>query len=164
MVNPGRMLKMLKIVRLDDRLVHGQIINNWCTNEDITEIIVVNKEVANNELRKTIIQMSVPQEINILFCDVNDALDIYEEESNYEKLMMVFGNPFEIIEFIEGGGKLNSINIGGISFKKGRSRLSTALYVNEEELEALKKIYEKNIELEIRILPTDKSIDFSKFM
>ena len=60
------MLVVLKIARLDDRLVHGQIINNWCTSEDITEIIVINKEVANNEMRKTIIEMSVPQGINIL--------------------------------------------------------------------------------------------------
>lgn len=154
---------MIKIVRLDDRLVHGQIINNWCTNEEITEIIVVNKEVANNEMRKTFIEMSVPEGINILFCDVFDALNIYEEESQYENLMMVFGNPFEIIEFIENGGKLKSVNIGGMSFKKGRKRLSTAVYVNEEEIKALNKIVEKNIKLEIRILPTDKSIDFLKF-
>lgn len=154
---------MIKIVRLDDRLVHGQIINNWCTYEDISEIIVVNKEVANNEMRKTIIEMSVPQGINILFCDVFDTLNIYEEESKYENLMIVFGNPFEIIEFIENGGNIVSVNIGGMSFKKGRRRLSTAIYVNEEEFDALNKIAEKNIELEIRILPTDRSIDFLKF-
>lgn len=153
---------MLKIVRLDDRLVHGQIINNWCTYEDITEIIVVNKEVASNEMRKTIIEMSVPEGINIQFCDVSDALDIYEEECEYESLMIVFGNPFEILEFIEMGGKLKSINIGGMSFKKGRRRCSTAVYVSEEEMEVLKKIGDKNIELETRILPTDKSIDFLK--
>lgn len=156
------MIEVLKIVRLDDRLVHGQIINNWCTNEDITEIIVVNKEVSGNEMRKTIIEMSVPEGINILFCDVSDALEIYEEECNYENLMMVFGNPFELLEFIDKGGKLKSVNIGGMSFKKGRKRLSTAVYVDEEEIQALKKITEMNIELEIRILPTDKSIDFLK--
>ena len=92
---------MLKISRLDDRLVHGQIINNWCTSEDITEIMVINKEVANNEMRKTFIEMSVPEEIKILFCDVTDALEIYEDESKFENLMIVFGNPFEILEFIE---------------------------------------------------------------
>lgn len=153
---------MLKIARLDDRLIHGQIINNWCTSENITEIIVINKDVANNDMRKTMIEMSVPEGINILFCDVSDALDIYEEECKYEKLMMVFGNPFEILEFIENGGKLESINIGGMSFKKGRKRLSTVVYVNDEEIEVLKKIAEKNIKLEIRILPTDRSIDFLK--
>jgi mannose/fructose/N-acetylgalactosamine-specific phosphotransferase system component IIB len=153
---------MLKIARLDDRLIHGQIINNWCTSEDITEIIVINKDVANNDMRKTMIEMSVPEEINILFCDVSDALEIYEEECKYENLMMVFGNPFEILEFIENGGKIESINIGGMSFKKGRKRLSTAVYMNDEEIEVLKKIAEKNIKLEIRILPTDRSIDFLK--
>ncbi|NRX77575.1 mannose/fructose/N-acetylgalactosamine-specific phosphotransferase system component IIB [Clostridium beijerinckii] len=54
---------MLKIVRLDDRLVHGQLINNWCTYEDVTEIIVVNKEVAENDIRKTFIELSVPEDI-----------------------------------------------------------------------------------------------------
>lgn len=153
---------MIKVVRLDDRLVHGQIINNWCTYEEITEIIVINKEVAENELRKTIIEISVPQDINIIFCDVADALNIYEEEDKYENLMLIFGNPFEIIEFIDNGGKLDKINIGGISFKKERKRISTAFYANDEEIEALYKIVEKGIPLEIRLLPTDKSVDFLK--
>lgn len=153
---------MLKIARLDDRLIHGQIINNWCTSENITEILVVNKEVANNDMRKMIIEMSVPEGINIMFCDVSDALDIYEEECEYETLMMVFGNPFEILEFIQGGGKIESINIGGMSFKKGKKRLNTVVYMNDEEIEALKALADKNIQLEIRILPSDRSIDFLK--
>jgi len=153
---------VLKLTRLDERLVHGQIINNWCTSEDITEIIVINKEVANNEMRKTIIEMSVPEGINILFCDVSQALEIYEEESKFERLMLVFGNPFEILEFIEKGGKLTDLNIGGMSFRKDRKKLSTAVYVSSEELEILKKIAAKNIRLEIRLLPTDRSTNFLK--
>ena len=153
---------MLKLTRLDERLVHGQIINNWCTSEDITEIIVINKEVANNEMRKTIIEMSVPEGINILFCDVSQALEIYEEECKFERLMLVFGNPFEILEFIEKGGKLTDLNIGGMSFRKDRKKLSTAVYVSSEELEILKKIAAKNIRLEIRLLPTDRSTNFLK--
>ena len=153
---------MLKLTRLDERLVHGQIINNWCTSEDITEIIVINKEVANNEMRKTIIEMSVPEGINILFYDVSQALEIYEEECEFERLMLVFGNPFEILEFIEKGGKLTDLNIGGMSFRKDRKKLSTAVYVSSEELEILKKIAAKNIRLEIRLLPTDRSTNFLK--
>ena len=153
---------MLKLARLDERLVHGQIINNWCTSEDITEIIVINKEVANNEMRKTIIEMSVPEGINILFYDVSQALEIYEEECKFERLMLVFGNPFEILEFIEKGGKLTDLNIGGMSFRKDRKKLSTAVYVSSEELEILKKIAAKNIRLEIRLLPTDRSTNFLK--
>jgi len=153
---------VLKLARLDERLVHGQIINNWCTSEDITEIIVINKEVANNEMRKTIIEMSVPEGINILFYDVSQALEIYEEECKFERLMLVFGNPFEILEFIEKGGKLTDLNIGGMSFRKDRKKLSTAVYVSSEELEILKKIAAKNIRLEIRLLPTDRSTNFLK--
>ena len=154
---------MLKIVRLDDRLVHGQLINNWCTYENITEIIVVNSEITNNDIRKTFIEMSVPEDINIIFCDVNKALEIYEEECKYENVIIVFGNPFEILEFIEKGGRINSLNIGGMSFKKNKRRVSTTFYIDESELETLKKIASYGIELEIRILPTDKKVDFFKY-
>ena len=76
--------------------------------------------------------------------------------------MLVFGNPFEILEFIEKGGKLTDLNIGGMSFRKDRKKLSTAVYVSSEELEILKKIAAKNIRLEIRLLPTDRSTNFLK--
>jgi PTS system mannose-specific IIB component len=154
---------LLKIVRLDDRLVHGQLFNNWCTYEDITEILVVNEEINNNEIRKTFIKMSAPENISIIFCNVSKALEMYEEECKYENVIIVFGNPFEILEFIENGGKVKSINIGGMSYKKDKKRISTTLYVDEVELKALKKIASYNIELEIRILPTDKRIDFLKY-
>jgi len=154
---------LLKIVRLDDRLVHGQLFNNWCTYENITEILVVNKEVNNNEIRKTFIEISAPENIKIIFCDVSKALEIYEEECKFENVIIIFGNPFELLEFIEYGGKVKSINIGGMSYKKDKKRISTTFYVDEAELKALKKIAGYNIELEIRILPTDKKIDFLKY-
>lgn len=155
---------MLKIARLDDRLVHGLIINNWCTIENISEIMVVDKEAANNEMRRTVIEMSTPENIKVLFCDVDSALQIYEEEIEYEDLMMIFGNPFELLEFVNKGGVLKSVNIGGMSFKKGRKRLSTSVYADEMEIDALKKITDKDILLEIRILPTDISTNLLKYI
>lgn len=155
---------MLKIIRLDDRLVHGLIINNWCTIENITEIMVVDKEASNNEMRRTVIEMSTPENIKVLFYDVNSALETYEEESEYEHLMMIFGNPFELLEFVEKARNLNSINIGGMSFKKGKKRLSTSIYADQAEIGALKKIIDKGISLEIRILPTDVSTNLLKYI
>ncbi|GEP65461.1 hypothetical protein CBE01nite_32290 [Clostridium beijerinckii] len=151
---------MLKIVRLDDRLVHGQLINNWCTYEDVTEIIVVNKEVAENDIRKTFIELSVPEDIKIIFCDTLKALELYEEECEYEDVIMIFGNPFEVLKFIEGGGKIKSLNLGGMSFKKDKEKINTNLYLDDKEIEALKKISDSGVEIEIRILPTDKKTDF----
>lgn len=151
---------MLKIVRLDDRLVHGQLINNWCTYENITEIIVVNKEVAENDIRKTFIELSVPEDVKIIFCDTLKALELYEEECEYEEVIMVFGNPFEVLEFIEGGGKIRSLNIGGMSFKKDKKKVDTNLYLDDKEIEEIKKIANSKVEIEIRILPTDKKTDF----
>lgn len=150
---------MLKVVRLDERLVHGQIVNNWCSSEGITEIMVVDKNVVKDEIRKTFIEMAVPEGINILFCDVDEAVEIYEEESEYEDLMILFSNPFEILEFLEKGGHFEKVNIGGLPYKNGKRRISTAVYVSESEIEAFKKIAEKNIVLDVRMLPTDKSVN-----
>lgn len=155
---------LLKIIRLDDRLVHGLIINNWCSIENITEIMVVDKGAFSNEMRRTVIEMSTPENIKVLFCDVDKALEIYAEEAEYEALMMIFGNPFELLEFVNKGGALKCVNIGGMSFKKGKKRLSTSVYADEEEIDALKKIADKNILLEIRILPTDKSTNLLKYI
>lgn len=150
---------MLKVVRLDERLVHGQVVNNWCSSEGITEIIVIDKNVVKDEIRKTFIEMAVPEGINILFCNVDEAIEIYEEESEYENLMMIFSNPFEILEFLEKGGKFNKVNIGGLPYKYGKKRISTAVYVNESEIEAFKKIAAKNVALDVRMLPSDKSVN-----
>ncbi|MBP2072990.1 PTS system mannose/fructose/N-acetylgalactosamine-transporter subunit IIB [Thermoanaerobacterium butyriciformans] len=150
---------MLKVVRLDERLVHGQVVNNWCSSEDITEIIVIDKNVVRDEIRKTFIEMAVPEDIEVLFCDVDGAIKIYEEESKYENLMIIFSNPFEILEFLEKGGNISKVNIGGLPYKAGKKRISTAVYLNESEIEVLKKIAKKNVSLDVRMLPNDRSIN-----
>jgi mannose/fructose/N-acetylgalactosamine-specific phosphotransferase system component IIB len=150
---------MLKVVRLDERLVHGQVVNNWCSSEAITEIIVVDKNVVKDEIRKTFIEMAVPEDIEVLFCDVDSAIKIYEDESKYENLMIIFSNPFEILEFLDKGGKINRINIGGLPYKNGKKRITTAVYLNENEIDVLKEIAKKNVSLDVRMLPNDKSIN-----
>ena len=155
---------MLKIVRLDERLIHGQVVTSWVTNESITEIMVVDKSVCNDELRKSLMSMAVPEYISILFVDVDEAVRTYEEECEYEDLMMIFGNPYDILEFINKGGKLNRVNVGGMSCKGQRRQVCTSVFADEKEMEIFREIAGKNVVLEAKMLPTDKSVDLTKII
>jgi mannose/fructose/N-acetylgalactosamine-specific phosphotransferase system component IIB len=155
---------MLKIVRLDERLIHGQIVTSWCTGEHITEIMVVDKDVCNNEMRQSLMSMAVPDGISLIFTDVDGCVQQFDEECKYEDLMILFSNPNDILEFLNKGGHFDKVNIGGMSSKGRRKKICTSVYADENEVEVLKKIAGKNVQLEAKMLPTDKGLDVSKLI
>lgn len=153
---------MVKVIRLDDRLVHGQTINNWCTSERITKILLVNEKIRRDSLRKTIIQISVPHSIEIMFLTVEEALNIYKVEALSYDLLIIFGETRELLSFILGGGEAREINIGGISYRHDREKYSNCVYLSKDEAKDLRDIQAKGIRLMIRILPDHKSIPLFK--
>lgn len=155
---------MLKIVRLDERLIHGQVITSWCTNEKITEIMVVDKDVCKDNMRQTLMTMAVPDNINLVFTDADGAAEMLAEECKYEDLMIIFSGPFDILEFLNKGGSFKELNVGGMSSKGDRKKICANVYADEKEVEVLKEIAGRNINLEARMVSTDKSINLSKLL
>ena len=150
---------MLKVARLDDRLVHGQVVNNWVKTEGITEIMVVSQAVVSDEMRKSVIEMAVPEDVSLVFCTAQEAVTIYREESEYEDVMLLFANPQEVLKFLENGGVIKKLNVGGMAYQGGRRKLSTAVFATEIEMQVFREIADKGVYLDVRMLATDTSMD-----
>lgn len=147
----------IKIVRIDDRLIHGQIVQGWLKTVDVDTILVVSDEVANDELQQILLSMAVPSSVKLVIKNIKDASyeisnDVYEKD----KLMILFSNPQDIVKMIDNGIKFQSINIGGMHFSHGKKQLLPNLSVDKKDIEAFLKLISCGIELETRALPQDE--------
>jgi len=153
----------MMIIRVDDRLIHGQVVENWIPTFSITDVIVVNDDISSDELRKNIMRFSVPDDINIYFMKVEDLKGItFENTKNY---LILFENLHDVYKAIENGFKIEELNIGGIHYAKGRNfSFGKVMFLSEEEKELLKKINSYGINVYFQPIPQEKKIKVAEII
>ncbi|MCX7883468.1 MAG: mannose/fructose/sorbose PTS transporter subunit IIB [Caloramator sp.] len=146
--------------RIDDRLIHGQVATIWSKETGCNRIIVVSDEVANDTLRKTLLVQVAPPGVKANVITIDKMIEIYNNPK-YDsfKALLLFTNPADVLRIVEGGVDIKTVNIGGMSFKEGKKQITSAVSVDDKDIEAFKKLNEKGIELEIRKVPTDPKVD-----
>lgn len=159
--NKGRNHSMkITLARIDDRLIHGQVVTSWSKETKCERIIVVNDEVAADTMRKTLLELVAPPGMKSNVIGVDKAVRVLNNpEFANIYVMLLFTNPTDVLRLVEGGIKLKSINIGGMSFKEGKKQITGTVSVNEKDIESFKKLHEMGIELEIRKVTSDSKIN-----
>lgn len=146
----------IALARIDDRLIHGQVVTVWSKETKCQRIIVCNDDVANDELRKTLLTQVAPPGVQSHVVSIDKAIRVINNPK-YENdiVLLLFTNPTDVLRLVEAGIDIKSVNIGGMSFKEGKTQLTGAVSVNDEDIKAFKALNAKNIELEIRKVASD---------
>lgn len=151
----------INLARIDDRLIHGQVATVWAKEAGAGRIIVVSDEVANDEIRKTLVKQAAPPGIKVNIVEVEKAAKVYANPKySNETVFYLFTNPMEVIQLLELGVPIQSINIGGMQFKEGRTQVTKAVSVNAEEVAAFRQLADQGVELDLRVVATDPKGDF----
>jgi PTS system mannose-specific IIB component len=150
----------INFVRVDDRLIHGQVASIWVKECKCNKIMICSDEVAKDTLRKTLILQVAPPGTKAYVLPVDKALGV-DKNPKYDsfKTLILCTNPVDVLRLVEGGMAITSVNLGGMCFKTGRTQISSAVSLGPEDIAALKKMHELGIELELRKIATDSKID-----
>jgi len=141
-------------VRVDERLIHGQITIRWVKMVGANIILVANDEAANNTFQKNLMKMASPPGVTIEVESLdNAAKKINQIAWPNEKVMVIIKNPIDLLDLVEKGLMNKNINIGGVRQPGAKIKLSKEVMATEEELKAWKKLDEKGLHLEIQWLP-----------
>jgi len=155
----------ITLIRIDDRLIHGQIIQGWVKHLKIQKIFVCNDEVAADEMRKALMEIAVPAELKILIFPISQAAKAAQEaEFTKEKTLFLFTKPRDLIRFIDSGLTIKSANIGAMHFGPGKKHILETISVDEDDVLAFQELARRGIELEVRTVPTDTKKDIMKFI
>ncbi len=149
----------IRLVRIDDRLIHGQVATVWAKVTKVNRILVVSDEVAKDTLRKTLLKQASPPGVIVNVITIDKMISIFNDPKfNDFKSMLLFTSPRDVRRVVEGGVKLDTINIGGMSFSDGKKMITNAVAVNSEDIKDLKYLNEQEIKLEIRKVVADNKV------
>ncbi|EGP5071856.1 PTS sugar transporter subunit IIB [Enterococcus faecium] len=153
---------MIKFIRIDYRLLHGQVVFSWSKSLQINRILVVNDEAANDEFKKMSLELSKPQGIKLnIFTVENTLTKISKIEALSENIMMIFGNTKDVRQFCESYSNVKEINYGGIIKKEESKQFSNAIFLTENEIEDAKVLKSMGIKQFMQQVPTSKKEDLN---
>lgn len=151
------------LVRIDDRLIHGQVIAVWCRHRKFDRIVIVDDGVAADAFMQEILCLSAPPGLEVVVYPVEKGLEILlGQTSGRETTMILMKTPLVAQQLLEGGLEYEHLNIGGIGSRPGRKNIFKNIAVSPEEIAILKALMERGVEITLLTVPGEKSKSFSE--
>ena len=147
---------MIKLTRIDDRLVHGQVAFTWTPAIGADCLIIANDKVAKDEFMKMTLGLAKPAGTKLLIKSIWEAgLFLNDEKNKGLKILLIINSIKDAHAIACEVPEIRSINFGGIRMKDGAKLISKAVAITDDDKPLLQELLNKGIELEIRQVPTD---------
>ena len=148
---------MISLIRIDDRLLHGQVALTWTPSVGAGCILVANDKVAADDFQKMALNLAKPANVKLLVKSLADTAAILNDvRYNGIKMLVLVNSVNDAFSLSELVPDIKSVNFGGIRTREGSKAISKAVSLNESDISIIRKMLDKGLELEIRQVPGDK--------
>ncbi|MBP1040248.1 PTS sugar transporter subunit IIB [Vagococcus sp. BWB3-3] len=154
----------IDLVRIDDRLIHGQVVTTWVKQNNIGQILIINDLIAKDEVQKSVFDLMAPQDVNVRTFGVEEFIQITKKAQIKRKTLLLLTNPKDVLELKKGGVEFSKLNLGGMKYTADRKQYTKAISMTEEEKAQLKELADSKVEISVQMIPSDKAIIFSELV
>lgn len=158
---------MIQLLRIDERLIHGQVATAWTRQLGITAVVVANDEAAANELVTMTLRMATPPGIKVAVKTVREAVSLFHDKRTAGlKILIVVDKPRDALKLVRQVPGIPCVNIGNfgrVGDRRGRRALTDNFSASEEELEQLREIA-RSVRCEVHVLPSLPKKDLKQFL
>lgn len=146
----------IKHVRIDGRLVHGQVITKWVFITKVNRIIVVDNEIINNPIEKNALKLSTPSNIKLSILGVDSAVtNINEGKYADQEVMILVKSPDMLRLMVEKGLEIDRINVGNISQRDNTVQVRPSVFLLKSDADNLQFLIDKGIDVYAQMIPAD---------
>lgn len=156
-------MQNLILTRIDDRLIHGQVMTAWIKNKKADQVVIVDDGTANDEYMIEVLEMAIPEEIAIGIFTKEEGVQFFEQGLDAPTILLVKG-PEVLNYLVDHGIKIDEVDVGGMGARKDRSVLYKNISTSEEENKAFKALLDKNVNVFIQVMPQDKPASVADFL
>lgn len=149
---------MVKLMRVDERLLHGQVAVTWVSNVAPEAILIANDEIMENEMAKMALKMAKPAGINLAIRSIEEGAKLLNDPRSQEiGIFVIVRNITDAVRLTRQTGSIKHVNIGGVKKKEGGKLIAAAVYVNDDDIAKLRELQELTETVEFRMVPADSA-------
>ena len=141
------------LVRIDERLLHGQIRITWGKYSGANTIIVANDEIATNPVLQAPFKGAAGGEYVVLFRTIEHLIGSINKADKRRHILILCKTPEDVARLVEGGVQFNEVNIGNMHHNAERRQVDKNVSVSPADIEAFKRIQLKGVESIIQHMP-----------
>ena len=148
------------LARVDDRLLHGQVVEGWTPYVQADLIVVVSDTICLEKDRCRLMQLIVPDHIDLKVVPLAGLGDLLKSSGD-SNILLLFAGLDDVLSVLEDGVDLDSINVGNLHNIKGGTEVTPSVYLNNKDLETVKHLVRKGIAVEAREVPDGVPFDLA---
>ena len=158
-------MKNIVLARVDDRLIHGQILSGWALKLQINVIWIIDDALAKDKLTQRMLRAVVPRHYQFYVFSVAKAAAMLQGEAlAKERILLLVKSPVYFYQLIEAGCVIPSINLGGMGMHDDRRPFFRNLSCNEDEKHVLQQMSLQGVEIYYQLVPGQKKIDMKNLL
>ena len=154
-------MENLKLVRIDFRLIHGQVMTRWVKKFGISNIVVIDDKSSKNPILKKILLNAAPSGIKVEIESVDSAAARWQE-GNFPKgnLLILFKDPETTGRAWRAGIDFKSLQVGGIEGSAEKKNICRNIVMSKEDVDHLKPLHEGGVKIYCQPIPDDAEVPF----
>ena len=154
----------LAVVRVDDRLIHGQVVVGWGQPLGLQFIALVDDKVRASDWEQDLYRMGVPPGMEAVFASVDEAARRYDDWVKDARVgLLLTGDIDTVIALVDRIPKLRRVTLGGIHHKPGRSERLRYVYLADDEVAKLRALVSRGVEVVAQDVPTARAVPLAEF-
>lgn len=143
------------LTRIDNRLIHGQVATAWAQYSGANLLLVPNDDVSKNPTRQNLMNLAAPKGVQTRYFSIQKTIDIIHKAADRQLIAIIAETPQDVVKLVEGGVPITKVNVGNMHMSEGKTQISKAVCVNEDDIAAFKRLKELGVEVEIQRVPTE---------
>jgi mannose/fructose/N-acetylgalactosamine-specific phosphotransferase system component IIB len=148
----------INLYRIDDRLIHGQVVVGWGQPHNIRFLVLVDDLVASSDWEKELYRMAVPPEMEIYFADVGSAIrDHARYAADPRPGILITGDIANMLRLVKGVKAIGSVNLGGIHHRAGRAEKVRYVFLTPDEEDQLRSLEAAGVEVTAQDVPSARA-------
>ena len=140
---------MIKLTRIDHRLLHGQVAFSWTKFLDSDCILIANDELMKDELKMSAMRMAKPTGVKLVMKSIDDSIKALNSGvTDKYKLFVIVASVEDAYRLCKAVDRIKTINVGGMKQREDRRQISKAVFISDEDEKMLRELNDQGIELE----------------
>lgn len=151
----------LLLVRVDSRLIHGQVVETWVPHTGADCLLVVNDDLAGNPALRAVMELGVPATVHAAFCRVAEVRAALSEiDAHGEKAILICATAPDAVRLRETGVPFATLNIGNLHYSSGKVEITPSVYFAPEDFQAVERLRHQGVAVDVRATPFEPGVSF----
>lgn len=153
------------LARIDNRLIHGQVLETWVPYVKANCIVVANDEVAGAPFQKLVMETAVPSGIRVVIAPVEEVARQFASGAlRAERVLLLFANSQDALTLHSLGVDYQTLNLGNMHGGEGKRRVSCTIALNPVDIENFKCLENEGVTIRSQCVPLDREQNWRKMI